>query len=152
MFEVAQAMPQYSMADLDEMPTIQFSAIRSRLSLGEYRRHLPTAQLEALLRNVLGGKGGDGKPLPEWKAYHPHELLPGYAQPEALHRNLPFSVSQCSAIMDALADRELPDWVVWTINAIMPMNQVMRLGGTRQGENSRDGFEEWIGGQEYAEV
>ena len=126
------------------MPSVQFAIIHSRLSLGEYRRHLPTANTLAALLNALGGKGdGEGKAMPEHKRFDPHELLPSYARPEALYRGLPLTPAQCVAVMDAIADRELPSWAVQHLGAVMPLAQIMRLGGTRSGEadGERDGFE-----------
>ena len=140
--EVAQAYPQYTLADLDDMPSVEFMLLHSRLSLGEYRRHLPMATLMAQLLNIMGGKGNGGKAIPSHKLYDAHEMLPPYAQPDALHRDLPFTPRQCSAIMDAIAERELPNWAAQVIGSIMPLAQVMRYGGTRGGGQDRDGFDQ----------
>lgn len=132
------------------MPSVQFSIIHSRLSLGEYRRHLPTAMFFSGFLNALGGKGdGKGKALPDHQRVDAHEVLPGYALPEALHRGLPFTPAQCGALMDSIAARELPGWAVQVLHSIMPVPQIMRLGGTRKGEGGeasqpRDGFEQLL--------
>lgn len=152
MCEVAGRFTQYTLADLDDMPTVEFRVLHERLALSEYREHLPIAMLTAQVLNALGGKGGGGKSTPSWKLFDPHELLPGYAQPAALYRDLPFTPRQCGAIMDAVANRDLPNWVVQVIGSIMPFDQVIRLGGQRQGEGRRDdGFEQWMQ-EDYAEV
>lgn len=132
------------------MPSVQFSIIHNRLSLGEYRRHLPTAMLISELRNAFGGKSsGEGKTIPQHQLFEPSECLPGYAVPEALHRGLPFTPDQCGALMDAIAARELPGWAVQVLHSIMPVAQIMRLGGTRrsevdEGAAPRDGFEQLL--------
>lgn len=150
---MAQGYPQYDMAALDEMPTIHFEILHDRLKLGEYRRHLPTATLLAQLLNALGGKSGGKSGTPAWKLFEAEELLPSYALPSTLHRDLPFTPSQCRAVMSAIADRELPSWAVQVLGSIMPMSQIMRYGGVRRGEtDEQDGFEAWLGGEEFAEV
>lgn len=117
-----------------------FSIMHSRISLTEYRRHLPTAMLMAQVLNALGGKG-DGKPMPESKRFDPEELLPAYARPAALTRDLPFAPVQCQAIMEAVAAREIPSWAVQILSSVMPMAQIMRHGGTRKTERD-DGFDQ----------
>lgn len=50
------------------------------LPLIEFRRHLPLAQLEATLRNIMGGKDPDAKPADPSRYYTALELLPPYAR------------------------------------------------------------------------
>jgi hypothetical protein len=116
------------------MPVRDFHPGHRRLSLLEFRRHYPMAQLQAMVLNALGGKG-DGKGLPDHKRFEPEELLPSYARPDALIRDLPLSPAQCAAVMEGVAAREIPSWVVQILHSIMPMPQIMRHGGARKRQN-----------------
>lgn len=79
--------------------------------------------------------------MPAHQRYEAEELLPGYARPEALTRDLPLTPEQCAAVMEGIAAREIPSWAVQVLNSIMPMSQVMRYGGAKRPE-SEDSFED----------
>lgn len=146
MAEVAMAYPQYTFADLDELPSIHFQVLYSRLSLGEFRRHYMSGQLISELRNFMGGKKNSGESVDPSTLYEATECMPRWALPNSLYRDLPFTPRQCWAIMQAIADRELPNWAVQTIHSIMPLQQIKRHGGATVQHEESDGFEEYSSG------
>lgn len=146
MAEVAMAYPQYTFADLDELPSIHFQALFSRISIGEFRRHYMMGQLISEIRNFLGGKKSSGEPADPSTLYEATECMPRWALPNSLYRDLPFAPAQCQAIMQAIAERELPNWAVQTIHSIMPLQQIMRHSGTTVQREESDGFEEYRSG------
>ncbi|WP_344982485.1 hypothetical protein [Deinococcus rubellus] len=117
------------MEDIEDLPSLDFTTLYSRLSVLEYRRHLPSAMLMAYIANALGGKG-DSKALASHKRYEAEEFLPGFARPPMLTRDLPLTPAQCKAVMEGVGARELPSWAVQLLHQIMPMGQIMRHGGT----------------------
>lgn len=82
------------------------------------RMAFPAAQLEATLRNMMGGKRrkepkeGDEPPLADHELFSPFELLPWYARPEWIEESGGTSLSR-DAARDFLAHlRDVPAWVL----------------------------------------
>lgn len=115
-----------------EMESHTFLILHQRMTLSEYRRHYSIASLTATLLNALGGKSDGGASIPASKRFEPEELLPPWAQPAALTRDLPFTPQQCAAISESIAAKELPSWAVQMIDQIMPVAKIERFGGKQQ--------------------
>lgn len=80
------------------------------LPLVEARKAYPIAQLEASLKNALGGKpekGGEGKSIPPERLYNAEELLPFYA---AFGQKQQISVKAIRDIQDNLSS--MPSWAL----------------------------------------
>lgn len=93
----------------------------------------PVAQLEAAIKNMMGGKRqkeakpDDDPPLQEHELFTPLELLPWYARPdwvEAAGGTIP-----ADAARDFLAHRrDMPAWVI----AIAPIDAIRRAADSIQ--------------------
>jgi hypothetical protein len=87
----------------------------SHVSLLEFRRCYPVAQLTAFVGNAMGGKGdGKGKKAEPSKMFSPLEFVPWYARPEGFQtqggHNIPRHVAK--AFLEASKRALLPAWVV----------------------------------------
>src|SRR5690606_40685650 len=89
----------------------------------------PVAQLEAALRNMMGGKRqketqpDDDPPLQPHELYTPLELLPWYARPEWAETGALTAGIHPDAAKDFMRHRrDMPAWVV----AIAPVDAIRR--------------------------
>lgn len=93
--------------------TSQLAYFLHHLPLIEMRKQLPIAQLEAAVKNMMGGKpdpqNKDAKTIPPERLYTAFELLQWYAQPEGLELR---AVSPAAA-KDLLKHLgHLPEWAL----------------------------------------
>jgi hypothetical protein len=115
------------------MAVHEFMVMHERMTLAEYRRAYPVVQLTAILLNALGGKSDSGESLSPSKRFEVEELMPAWALPEALIRDLPFTLRQCAVISEAIGQRAIPSWALQVIDLILPVDKIQRLAGQGKG-------------------
>jgi hypothetical protein len=96
------------------------------------RHAWPVAQLEATLRNMMGGKRqrerklDDDPPLQPHELYSALELLPWFARPDWAEEAAGLAIPPDAAKDFLKHRRDMPDWVI----AIAPIDAIRRAAGT----------------------
>jgi hypothetical protein len=100
------------------MTQTQINYYYEHLPMVELRRHLPVAQLEAALRNIMGGKpDSDSQTKTDLsKLYSAYELLPYYARLDEFDPG----ITQAAARDFLENTSDLPSWVL----QIAPINEI----------------------------
>ena len=109
--------------EIEQMTLDQIGMYMEHLPLVEMRKHYPIAQLEASIKNMMGGKpdGSDeGKSIPPERLYNALELLPWYARPEGVEASVTIPVQAARDFLGNLKD--VPSWVI----EIAPLEAIKR--------------------------
>ena len=107
------------------MSPAQVKYFMHHLPFIELRRHLPIAQLEAAVRNAMGGKPDpndkEAKTLDPSRVYNALELLPWFARPDWID-----SAADTETAQDFM--RHVLSLPVWVLNCV-DVEGMRRLAG-----------------------